>query len=135
MNWISNYVRPRINSIFSRREVPYMFASIRDQGLLRTCIVAAASVTAANGGGRNAYPMENPRPRNRAGAGKQTPAGNELPRALSCEGWGGRGVRYFRRRSRNERAGMIALPLLVLPLLPFGGTSLGPEWPLLYLAR
>ena len=22
MNWISNYVRPRINSIFSRREVP-----------------------------------------------------------------------------------------------------------------
>ena len=22
MNWISNYVRPRINSLFSRREVP-----------------------------------------------------------------------------------------------------------------
>ena len=22
MNWITNYVRPRINSIFSRREVP-----------------------------------------------------------------------------------------------------------------
>ena len=22
MNWISNYVRPRINSIFSRRETP-----------------------------------------------------------------------------------------------------------------
>ncbi|MDA0963019.1 MAG: acetyl-CoA carboxylase carboxyl transferase subunit beta, partial [Proteobacteria bacterium] len=22
MNWITNYVRPRINSIFSRREMP-----------------------------------------------------------------------------------------------------------------
>ncbi|MDA9892230.1 acetyl-CoA carboxylase carboxyl transferase subunit beta, partial [Planktomarina temperata] len=22
MNWISNYVRPKINSLFSRREVP-----------------------------------------------------------------------------------------------------------------